>query len=71
VLRVLDLAEIAADPTIPAGATAGMAPGAPELDVVPLFRVQRRPDGLGELLEALLADPRYRRHLATRGDARK
>jgi phosphoenolpyruvate carboxylase len=68
VLRVLDLAEIAADPTIPAGATAGMAPGAPELDVVPLFESSDALTGSGELLEALLADPRYRRHLATRGD---
>jgi phosphoenolpyruvate carboxylase len=68
VLRVLDLAEIAADPAIPAAATAGMAPGAPELDVVPLFESSDALTGSGELLAALLADPRYRSHLATRGD---
>jgi phosphoenolpyruvate carboxylase len=68
VLRVLDLADLAADPAIPAGATAGMAPGAPELDVVPLFESSDALTGSGELLEALLADPRYRRHLAARGD---
>ena len=68
VLHVLDLADLAADPAIPAGATAGMAPGAPELDVVPLFESSDALTGSGELLEALLADPRYRRHLAARGD---
>ena len=68
VLRVLELAEIAADPAIPAGATGGIAPGAPELDVVPLFESSDALTGCGELLETLLADPRYRRHLAARGN---
>jgi phosphoenolpyruvate carboxylase len=68
VLRVLDLAERAADPGIPASATGGLAPGSPELDVVPLFESSDALAGCGALLEALLADPRYRRHLAARGD---
>ncbi len=68
VLRVLDLAVIAADPEIPAGATGGLAPAAPQLDVVPLFESSDALTGCGELLEALLLDPRYRRHLAGRGN---
>ena len=68
VLRVLDLVAIAADATIPAAATGGFAPGAPELDVVPLFESSDALIGCGELLERLLRDPRYRRHLAARGN---
>jgi len=68
VLRVLDLAAIAADPKIPAGATGGLAPATPQLDVVPLFESSDALTGCGELLEALLADPSYRRHLAGRGN---
>ena len=68
VLRVLDLAETAADPRIPASVTRGMAPATPALDVVPLFESSDALTGCGELLEAMLADPRYRRHLASRGD---
>ena len=68
VLRVLDLADIAADPRIPAGATSGMAPASPELDVVPLFESSDALTGCGVLLETMLADPRYRRHLASRGN---
>ena len=68
VLRILDLTEIAADPSIPAAATGGLAPGAPGLDVVPLFESSDALTGCGELLEELLSDPRYRRHLAARGN---
>jgi phosphoenolpyruvate carboxylase len=68
VLAVLDLAEIAADPGIPAVATGGLAPGRPGLDVVPLFESGDALTSCGELVEALLADPRYRRHLAARGN---
>ena len=68
VLRVLDLIDVAADAAIPAATTGGMAPGAPELDIVPLFESSDALTGCGELLEALLADPRYRRHLAARGN---
>lgn len=68
VLRVLDLAEIAADPSIPPAATSGLAPGRPELDIVPLLESSDALVGAGELLEALLSDERYRRHLAGRGN---
>jgi phosphoenolpyruvate carboxylase len=68
VLRVLELADIAADPTIPAAATGGFAPGAPELDVVPLFESGDALTSCGELLETLFSDERYRRHLAARGN---
>ena len=68
VLRVLDLADAAADPSIPAAMTGGFPPGAPELDVVPLFESGDALESCGELLEAMLADERYRRHLAGRGD---
>jgi phosphoenolpyruvate carboxylase len=68
VVRILDLVELAADPAISAAATGGLAPGAAGLDIVPLFESSDALTGCGELLEALLADPRYRRHLAGRGD---
>ncbi|MGA2513500.1 MAG: phosphoenolpyruvate carboxylase [Candidatus Limnocylindrales bacterium] len=68
VQNVLDLAEIAADPGIPAVATGGLAPGRLGLDVVPLFESGEALANCGELLEALLANPPYRRHLASRGD---
>ena len=71
VLRVLDLVDIAADPTIPAGATGGFAPGPPELDVVPLFESSDALTGCVELLEELLANPRYRRHLELRGNCQE
>jgi phosphoenolpyruvate carboxylase len=68
VLRVLDLAEIAADPAIAAAATGGLVPGSPELDIVPLFESSDALTGCDRLLEGLLADPRYRRHLEARGN---
>ncbi len=68
VLRVLELADVAADATIPAAATGGFTPGKPNLDVVPLFESSDALTGCGELLEELLANPSYRRHLAARGD---
>ncbi len=68
VMRVLRLAELAADPSIPAVATGGLAPATPTLDVVPLFESSDALEGCGELLESLLGNPRYRRHLASRGD---
>jgi phosphoenolpyruvate carboxylase len=68
VTRVLDLAEIAADPAIPAAATGGLAPGTPALDVVPLFESSDALTACGELMGELLSDARYRRHLAARGN---
>ena len=51
VMRVLDLVDLAADPSIPAAATGGLAPGAPELDIVPLFESSDALIGCVELLE--------------------
>ena len=68
VLDVLDLADAAADPSIPAAATAGMAPGRPNLDVVPLLESSDALAGAAQLLDELLSEPRYRRHLAERGN---
>ena len=41
---------------------------APVLDVVPLFESADALGTAGPIVEQLLADPRYRRHLAARGD---
>lgn len=68
VLRVLDLAAAAAEPSISAASTRGFPPATPVLDVVPLFETGDALEGCGELLEGLLADGRYRRHLAGRGN---
>ena len=56
---VLRLAGIAADEV-------GGSP--PRLDVVPLFESSDALTTAGPILDALLRDPDYRRHLATRGD---
>jgi phosphoenolpyruvate carboxylase len=68
VLRVLDLAKIAADPAIPAAATGGLGPGQLDLDIVPLFESSDALAGCDRLLEELLADPRYRHYLEARGN---
>jgi phosphoenolpyruvate carboxylase len=44
----------------------GSAP--PALDVVPLFESADALEGCAEIVDALLADSAYRRHLASRGD---
>jgi phosphoenolpyruvate carboxylase len=67
-IEVLDLARRAADVSIPAGATAGIAAGEPALDVVPLFESAHALAGAHDMLADLLADPRYRAHLRSRGD---
>jgi len=65
---VLDLAGRAADPALPAGLTNGLAPATPVLDVVPLFESADALQAAGAILDDLLADPAYRRHLQGRGD---
>ena len=40
----------------------------PVLDIVPLFETTEALDTAGQILEALLRDPVYRAHLASRGD---
>jgi phosphoenolpyruvate carboxylase len=59
---VLDLARLAAG----TGGGAGAEP--PELDVVPLFESADVLESAGDILDRLLADPAYRRHVAARGD---
>ncbi len=65
---VLELARLAADASIPAARTSGIAPGAPVLDVVPLFESADALAGARTILAALLADLDYRAHLRGRGD---
>jgi phosphoenolpyruvate carboxylase len=43
------------------------ATGEVPFDVVPVLETERALDGAGPLLESLLAEPSYRRHLAARG----
>jgi phosphoenolpyruvate carboxylase len=62
------LAARAADPAIPAGATSGLPPGAPALDVVPLFESAEALQSAGAILAELVAEPSYRDHLRARGD---
>lgn len=74
VVTVLELARLAADPARdPGGPQAaatlgGLPPARPVLDVVPLLESADALTGAGTLLDALLADPGYRAHLAERGD---
>jgi phosphoenolpyruvate carboxylase len=68
VLRVLELANLAAAPMVPSVATGGIVRGLPALDIVPLFESADALEGCGDILEGLLAHPEYRRHLASRGD---
>ena len=68
VLAVLELATLASDHAQPSAATGGFTPGTPELDVVPLLETADALTGAGALLDRLLSEPIYRRHLASRGD---
>ncbi|HYN47276.1 MAG TPA: phosphoenolpyruvate carboxylase, partial [Candidatus Nanopelagicales bacterium] len=65
---VLELARRAADGSIPAARTSGIAPGTPALDVVPLFESADALAGARAILADLLGDPGYRAHLRERGD---
>jgi len=68
VAHLLDLARLAADPSIPAATTGGIPPGEPVLDVVPLFESADSLVGARAILQDLFTDPRYREHLRGRGD---
>ena len=61
VTDVLDLARAAVGPDA----------ALPALDVVPLFESSDALTGAGPLLDALLADPGYRTHLASRGQGQE
>jgi phosphoenolpyruvate carboxylase len=74
VTAVLELARRAADPQLFAGdATAfgGLRAALPVIDVVPLLESADALDDAAGFLDALLRDPAYRAHLATRGDAQE
>lgn len=68
VLDVLALSELAGATDPPAALTAGLAPAIPVLDIVPLFESADALEGCAAIVDALLADPTYRAHLAARGD---
>jgi len=74
VLAVLELAERAGDPTLlpESESLLGDLPAAtPRLDVVPLLESAVALGGAEALLDALLSDPRYRRHLESRRDGQE
>ena len=68
VLDVLVLADAAADAAIPAAVTSGIAPGRPNLDVVPLLESSDALTNAAQLLDELLSNAGYRRHLESRGN---
>jgi len=68
VLAVLELARLAGATAITATETAGLDPGSPEMDVVPLLESADALESAGPILRDLLADEAYRRHLRARGD---
>ena len=68
VLAVLQLADLAAAGIVPTVATGGFTRGLANLDIVPLFESADALSTCGEVLEELLANTDYRRHLKTRGD---
>ena len=65
---LLELTRLAEDPAIPPAATSGLAPGAPVLDVVPLFESAASLAGARAIVTDLVSDPAYRAHLRARGD---
>jgi len=74
VTAVLELARRAADPDLFGGDTAvlsGLRAAHPVIDVVPLLESADALDDAAGFLDALLRDPAYRAHLATRGDAQE
>ena len=74
VANVLELARRAAEPEPfgrPTPLLGDFPPALPVLDVVPLLESAEALDGAAALLDALLADPAYREHLRSRGDAQE
>ncbi len=68
VMAVLQLAELAAGAVVPSVATGGLVRGQAALDVVPLFETAEALEGCADLLDELLSNPDYRRHLESRGN---
>ncbi|MGD0018094.1 MAG: phosphoenolpyruvate carboxylase [Candidatus Limnocylindrales bacterium] len=65
---VLQLTDMAAGGIVPTVATGGFVRGQANLDIVPLFESADALAGCGEVMEQLLADRDYRRHLEARGN---
>jgi phosphoenolpyruvate carboxylase len=59
---------MAAGGIVPTVSTSGFVRGQANLDIVPLFESADALAGCGEVLEQLLSDPDYRRHLESRGN---
>jgi phosphoenolpyruvate carboxylase len=68
VMAVLQLADMAAGGIVPTVATSGFVRGQANLDIVPLFESADALSTCDEVLEELLANPDYRRHLESRGN---
>jgi phosphoenolpyruvate carboxylase len=68
VMAVLQLAELAAAAVVPTVATGGFVRGLATFDVVPLFESADALANCGEVLQELLSNPDYRRHLESRGN---
>ncbi len=67
VLAVLQLAEMGAGAIVPSVATSGFMRGLANLDIVPLFESADALAACGEIMDELLSDTDYRRHLEARG----
>jgi phosphoenolpyruvate carboxylase len=68
VMAVLQLVELAAGAVVPSVATGGLVRGQANLDVVPLFETAEALEGCAGLLDELLSNADYRRHLESRGN---
>ncbi len=76
VANVLELARLAADPSVFGGALqppvlADLPAAEPALDVVPLLETAEALAGAGPLLDALFTDPAYRAHLREHGNSQE
>jgi phosphoenolpyruvate carboxylase len=71
VTAVLQLVELAAGAVVPSVATGGLVRGQANLDVVPLFETADALESCSEVIEELLADRDYRRHLESRGNCQE
>jgi phosphoenolpyruvate carboxylase len=68
IMAVLQLADMAAGGVVPTVATGGIVRGQAGLDIVPLFESADALEHCGEIMEELLSNRDYRRHLESRGN---
>ena len=68
VMAVPQLVELAAGAVVPSVATGGLVRGQANLDVVPLFETAEALENCAELMDEVLSNPDYRRHLESRGN---